>query len=144
LGITLLEANAEQSRDVREAVESLIGRGVQAMWLGGDVAARSAIDAYADVVNRAGIALFTNYSGYVKKGTLFDLGANYYEVGSKQGQLAADILDGKVDPATVPVVDFMPSRLMLNEKIRRGLKAPWQFTAEALKQSVLTIGAGKQ
>lgn len=145
LGITLLEASIEQSKDVREAVESLIGRGAQAFWLGGDVAVSSAIDAYCDTVRKAGIPLFSNTSGHVRKGTLFDLGANYWEVGAREADIAADILDGKRDPAKMPVSDFMPSRIMLNEKIRQGLKENWNFTAEARKQAALVIDAeGKE
>jgi putative tryptophan/tyrosine transport system substrate-binding protein len=139
LGITLLESSVEQSRDVREAAESLLGRGIQAFWLGGDVTVSSAVDAYANLANKAGIPLFTNTSGYVRKGACFDLGANYFEVGSQEARIAADILDGKVDPAKYAVSDFMPARIMLNEAVRRQLKEPWRFTEEAVKQAAMII-----
>ncbi len=139
LGITLMESSVEQSRDVREAAESLIGRGIQAFWLGGDVTVSSAVEAYANVANRARIPLFTNTSGYVRKGACFDLGANYFEVGAQEARIAADILEGRTDPAKFPIRDFMPARIMLNEAVRRQLKEPWQFTEEAGRQAAMII-----
>jgi ABC-type uncharacterized transport system substrate-binding protein len=42
LGIQLLEANVENTSGVLEATRSLIARGVQALWVGGDVTVMSA------------------------------------------------------------------------------------------------------
>jgi len=60
----------------------------------------------------------------IKSGGLFDLGANYTEVGRAVGELAADVLDGK-NPATVPVENFVPETFLYNETVLAGLRDRW-------------------
>lgn len=43
LGLTLLEAPVEQAKDVREAAESLVARGAEAFWTGGDATVNATI-----------------------------------------------------------------------------------------------------
>ena len=72
---------SDQSKDVREAADSLVARGVQAFWTGADVTVINATAALCEVALKARIPVFSNTSGHVREGTLFDLGANYCEVG---------------------------------------------------------------
>lgn len=129
LGITLLEAPVEGAKDVREAVGSVVARGAQAIWTGGDATVVPAIDALVAVAAKAGIPVFSNMGGQVKSGTLFDLGADYREVGAEAGRIAASILDG-ADPAAIPVRNFMPEQILLNEAALAGLRPPWSFDAD--------------
>src|SRR5262245_18781756 len=55
LGITLLEANAENSISVAEAANSLVARGVEALWLSGDVTVLLAVDSVIAAAKRAKI-----------------------------------------------------------------------------------------
>ena len=54
LGITLLEANVDSSVAVTEAVQSLISRGVQAIWIGGDNTMLSTIGSVIATARRRG------------------------------------------------------------------------------------------
>jgi ABC-type uncharacterized transport system substrate-binding protein len=139
LGLQLLEANVEQSKDVREAADSLLARGVQAFWTGADVTVLNATAMLCDAASKAGIPVFSNTSGQVREGTLFDLGANYLEVGHCVGSLAAAILGG-LDPATVVITNFMPERVMLNKQVRKHLRDPWRFSAELTARAQLILG----
>ncbi|MGH7785931.1 MAG: ABC transporter substrate-binding protein, partial [Candidatus Binatia bacterium] len=112
LGIELLEAPVEQTKDVREAAESLVQRGAEAFWTGGDVTVNNAVDALTAVAARAGVPVFSNITGHVQRGTLLDLGASYHEVGAEAGRMAGDILAGG-DAALMPVRDFMPTRILI-------------------------------
>ena len=138
LGMQLIEATVEQSRDVREAAASVIARGAQAFWTGADVTVLNATAALCDVASRAGIPVFSNTSGQVREGTLFDLGANYREVGHVVGALAASILDGR-NPASVVITNFMPERLMLNKQALKNLRDPWHFTDDAIARAELIL-----
>ena len=139
LGLVLLEAPVEQAKDIREATQSLVTRGVQAIWTGGDATVNSAVDTLIEVARNARIPVFSNISGHVKKGALFDFGADFYEVGAQVGEIVADILGG-VDSATIPVKDYIPKRILLNEKVRKSLTVPWQFTKEMYAQAYSVIG----
>jgi len=139
LGLQLLEANADQSKDVREAADSLVARGVQAFWSGADVTVMNATAALCEVALKARIPVLSNTSGHVREGSLFDLGANYYEVGRCTGAIAASILDG-ADPATLAITNFMPERVMLNKKVLKQMRDPWRFTDDLVARAELILG----
>src|SRR5436190_1286178 len=73
IGITLLEANAENTTGVAEAANSLTARGVEALWVSGDVTVLVATDAVIAAARRAKIPVFTVIPPSAKKGALFDL-----------------------------------------------------------------------
>jgi len=132
LGITLLEANVDNTSGVLQAARSLIARGVQALWVGGDVTVMSALDSLIPVARQARIPVFTSVPGDGRRGTLFDLGANYREVGRLAGVLAGQILNGR-DPATVAVENVMPEKLVIDSDALAGLKDPWRFPEDVLR-----------
>jgi ABC-type uncharacterized transport system substrate-binding protein len=127
LGITLLEAQVENTAGVQEATHSLVSRGAQAVWVGGDVTVSSAIDNVITTCHQARIPVFSQLPGDPKRGTIFDMGFDYYQAGAVCGEMAAQILNG-TDPATLPiqdVVEIVPRRLFINQKALEGLKDPW-------------------
>ena len=138
LGIELIEAPIEHTKDVREAAESLVGRGVEAFWTGGDATVNNAVDVLIGVATRAGIPVFSNITGHVERGSLLDLGASYREVGAEAGRIAGDVLAG-TDPATVPVRDFMPKRILVNRRALAGLRDGWQLDAAVLADAAEII-----
>ena len=134
LGITLLEATIEKPHEVGEAAESLVARGVQAFWTGGDTGVNTAIDSLCGTALKARIPVFSNIAGHGQHGTLFDLGADYWEVGRRAGNIAADILEG-ADPARIAVTNFMPEKIVFNRKVLRQMKDPWRFPDTALARA---------
>ncbi len=67
--------------------------------------------------------------GSAEHGAVFDLGANYYEVGRLAGALAARVLQG-TDPATVAIENVMPETLVINRQALPGLKDRWTVPAD--------------
>jgi ABC-type uncharacterized transport system substrate-binding protein len=126
LGIELLEGAVENTAVVGTVSSSLVARGTQAIWVPGDVTVLAAIDTVVAVARKSRIPVFTVIPGNAPRGTLFDLGANYHEVGRLAGVLAADVLHGK-DPATVAVENVLPKRLLINEEALRDLRDPWRI-----------------
>jgi ABC-type uncharacterized transport system substrate-binding protein len=140
LGVTLLEATVDSSSGVLDATKSLVSRGVDAIWVGGDVTVLAAIDAVIDAARAGRIPVFTSIPGNTARGALFDLGANYLEVGRLTGELAARILSG-TDPATVPVENVMPERLLVNREAFKDLKARWTLP-DAVARRATFVGEG--
>lgn len=134
LGLTLLEAPIDSSQGVREATESLVQRGAEAIWTGGDATVVPAIDSLVGVAVKAGIPVFSNMAGQVAHGTTLDLGADYREVGREAARIAADLLEG-ADAATIPVRNFMPERLVLSEKAAAALRPPFAFSEETKQRA---------
>src|SRR5437867_5394763 len=140
LGINLLEANAESSIGVAEAANSLAARGVETIWVTGDVTVLVAVDAVIAAAKRGKIPVFTVIPLTAKKGALFDLGANYYEIGRATGNLAADVLEGR-RPADIPVENLVPETLAVNLLALESLKDQWQLPDAVLQRASLVIDA---
>ena len=138
MGIELIEANVENSAAVTEASQSLIARGAEALWIGADLTVLVAMDTVIRSGQRARIPVFTSLPDGAKRGALFDLGANYFEVGREQGKLIADVLKG-TDPATVPVRDVMVEKLYVNRVALKNLKDPWQIPQELVARAALVV-----
>jgi hypothetical protein len=62
------------------------------MWISGDVAVSTATEQVIAACRRARIPVFTVMPPSVKSGALFDLGANFFEIGRHIGDIAADVL----------------------------------------------------
>src|SRR5215475_11887184 len=125
-GIELLEANVENSNSVLEAEESLVARGAEALWIGGDVTVSVAAESVVAVGRRAHIPVFSITPGKPDRGTLFDYGADFYQIGRQTGALAAEILRG-ADATKIPVRNSVPITFMLNTTAVQGLAPGWRI-----------------
>jgi ABC-type uncharacterized transport system substrate-binding protein len=134
LGITLVEANAENATSAGEAAASVLSRGIDALWVSPDVTVVTAIDLLLAAAKHARVPVFTSLPGYAEKGALFDLGADYLSIGRVQGTLAADVLEGR-DPATVPVENMVPVQLHVNRLAVDGLAARWTIPDAVVKRA---------
>jgi len=137
-GIELLEANVENSNSVLEAEDSLVTRGAEVLWIGGDVTVSVAADSVIAVGRRAHIPVFSITPGKPDRGTLFDYGANFYEVGKQTGELAAKILRG-ADPTQIPVSNLVPIWFVLNTTALKGLKQPWRAPEDLLRRANVVV-----
>jgi ABC-type uncharacterized transport system substrate-binding protein len=141
LGIVLVEAQVENTAGVREAILSLISRGVQAVWVGGDITVSSATDTVITTCRQARIPVFSQLPGDPRRGTIFDLGFDFYQAGRVCGELAAEVLGG-TDPATVPIRDareLVPRQLLLNRQALRGLKDPWRIPDDLAREATTVV-----
>jgi ABC-type uncharacterized transport system substrate-binding protein len=129
LRIELLEANVDNSAGVREAVASIIGRGAEAIWIGGDVTVLASIESVIGPARSAGIPVFSNIPACSVRGALFDLGADYYQVGGKVGELAGQVLSGE-PPGVLPIRFEVPAELWINRLALEQLKGGWSFPAD--------------
>jgi putative ABC transport system substrate-binding protein len=142
MNIELLEANVENSNGVLEAEDSLVARGAQALWIGGDVTVSIAVDAVISVGQKAGIPVFSITPGKPDRGTLFDDGADFYQIGKQTGELAVRILRG-ADPGQIPITNLVPTLLVVNTQALKGLKDTWRVPDDLLRRAdVVVDGAG--
>jgi ABC-type uncharacterized transport system substrate-binding protein len=140
LGITLLEAQVDNSAGVAEAAASLTGHGIQALWIGGDNTVELAIDSLVKAGRQAGIPVLTNAPSHLKAGAFLSLGADYLEVGRQTGILAARVLKG-LDTAAVAVNNVVPQQLALNLAALKGVREKWQVDGDTLARAAILIDA---
>lgn len=134
LKLELLEATVENTAAVNESIASLIARDVDVLWVGGDVTVLGAFDLVAKAARNAHIPVCTCMPGNAAKGALFDLGANYYEVGLSIGRLAGRVLSGD-EIAKLPVTMAIPPKLFLNKLPLEGLRASWAIPPEVIARA---------
>jgi ABC-type uncharacterized transport system substrate-binding protein len=141
LGIELVEAQVENTSGIVEAIHSVLGRGAQALWVGGDVTVSSAVDSVIAAARPAKVPVFSILPGNPERGTIFDLGFDFYDAGRQVGFLAADVLGG-ADPAAIPirdVGDVVRRRFFINLKAFRGLKDPWRVPDDLLRKADVVV-----
>lgn len=137
-GIELIETTVDGTAGVGEAAAALCARGVDAIFVPGDVTVLVAIDAVLAAANKAGIPVFTVIPPNAKKGALFDLGADYYQVGRHTGLLAGEVLAGR-DPASVEIVNFIPETLLINEKALAAFQDKGWSLPDAIRRRATAI-----
>lgn len=138
MGITLVEAAIEKAADIGEAAHALTAKGVQAIWTGADTTVLVGIDQVIAAAKQARIPVLSVVPPQAAKGALFDLGADYGEVGRLAGLLAGRILKG-TDPATIPIENVLPEQLILNTNALKELAEPWHFPPGLINQAQTII-----
>ncbi|MFM7108751.1 MAG: ABC transporter substrate-binding protein [Planctomycetaceae bacterium] len=141
LAIELLESPVENSSGVVEAVKSTLSRGAEAIFMPGDTTVMNAVDAVIAAGAKAGVPVFSVNPGVADRGTLFDVGYDFHQVGLAAGRLTADLLDG-VDPATVPIretAQVIPPRLFVNLVATGVDRARWRIPEDLLAQAAFVI-----
>ncbi len=146
LGIELLEVPVENSSGVMEAIQSTISRGAEAIFVPGDTTVVSAIDSVIATAGKADVPVFSVNPGVPDRGTLFDVGFNYTEIGLVAGRLAADLLSG-TDPKTVPIREttrVIPPYLVINVTTKAAAPDRWQVPEDLKQQARCLIdGTGR-
>jgi putative ABC transport system substrate-binding protein len=137
-GIELLEANVENSNSVLEAEDSLVARGAEALWIGGDVTVSVAADSVVLVGRRAHIPVFSITPGKPDRGTLFDYGTDFYHIGKETGELASRLLRG-ADPTLIPVTNEVPIHFVVNTTAMKDLKQQWRITDDILRRANVVV-----
>lgn len=142
LGLTLVEGNAESATAAGEVTRAVLARGVDVLWLGPDITVTTAVNVVVEAARREGVPVVSSIPALAEKGAILALGANYEDLGFVVGMLAADVLDGR-DPATIPVVSWMPVELHVNLEATRGLRDPWAIPDAVVRRArVVTDAAG--
>ncbi|HEU5352344.1 MAG TPA: ABC transporter substrate-binding protein [Terracidiphilus sp.] len=138
MGITLVEASAENSTAIGDAVAAVLARGVQAIWISPDLVATHGIDLIVSKARIARVPVFTSIPSSGVSGALFELGANYEAIGRVAGNLAADVLDGR-DPAGIPVENVVPVTLKINELALKGLREKWTVPPDVVARANVVV-----
>jgi putative ABC transport system substrate-binding protein len=73
-----------------------------------------------------------------EKGALFDIGADFHDVGIETAKLAVDVLRG-ADLTKIPITNSIPNRLLINRGALKGLKAPWRIPPDVLASAAKVI-----
>ncbi len=100
-GIAYEETSIANLSELQTAAETLISRGVDALYTGNDNTIASAMATYTDVAYAAGIPIYCGADSMVADGGFATIGVNYVQLGEQVADLALSILDGAA-PSELP------------------------------------------
>jgi putative ABC transport system substrate-binding protein len=117
----------ENANGIPEACRAVIARGAQAIWIGSDITVSGAASVVLEAARQARIPVFSILPGKPDRGTLFDVGVDYFVVGKQTGYQAADVLRGAdLTPMAIrDVLEIVPKQLTVNLQVLKGLKDSW-------------------
>ena len=100
-GIAYEEVSIANLSELQTAAETLISRGVDALYTGNDNSIASAMATYTDVAYAAGIPVYCGADSMVADGGFATIGVNYVQLGEQVADMVLKILDGAA-PADLP------------------------------------------
>jgi putative ABC transport system substrate-binding protein len=102
-GLQLVTQAINSSAELRQAAEAIVNR-VDGIYLTTDNTVFSALPALIQVFGNAKKPIFSgDVTGALGGGCVIASGFNYYKAGYATGTIVADIIEGKGQPATIPV-----------------------------------------
>lgn len=124
-GLSVVEATVSNVNDIQQAAESIVGQ-VDFIYIPTDNVMASAMPNLLKVTDAAKIPVIVGFDAGVKEGALASISVDFYKNGLQVGDMAADILDGKSKPETMPVQDPKDLTVMINKKNAKllGLSIP--------------------
>lgn len=102
MGLDIKEAPVTSTGEVAQAAESLVGE-VDAIYIPTDNTVVSAISSVVQVAEEHKIPIIAGEENTVDKGAVATVGIDYYKLGYQTGKMAAQILRGEAEPATMPI-----------------------------------------
>ena len=100
-GIAYEEASIANLSELQTAAETLISKGVDALYTGNDNSIASAMATYTDVAYAAGVPVYCGADSMVADGGFATIGVNYVQLGEQVAELVLKILDGTA-PSELP------------------------------------------
>jgi putative ABC transport system substrate-binding protein len=124
LGIELVESSVETVSQVYEAALAVCSKGVEALWIGGDNIVESAIDMYIGAARKNQIPVLSDNPKHAFKGSMANLGANYFQVGQTAGDMVVSLIQGK-KTSEIEIKNVVPEKLFINDAVRKQVKGNW-------------------
>ncbi len=137
LGIETFIQTLNSVNDIRNAVNTLIGEGIEAIYLPTDNVVATAVATVVDITNNHGIITVCGEEGMLGDGGLISKSINYHALGLMTGEMGAKILKGEAKPNEIPVGGLSNADLALivnkAAAVKAGITIPEELLASADK-----------
>ncbi|WCN38264.1 ABC transporter substrate-binding protein [Aneurinibacillus uraniidurans] len=115
MGMKTIEANASNTSEVKQAVDSLVGK-VDVIYVPKDNTAVAAIKTIVQVSEKNKIPLFVGETDSVRAGGFAGFGIDYKDHGYQLGLMAIKVLKGEAKPGDMPVEYPKELKLVVNKE----------------------------
>ncbi|UOQ84207.1 ABC transporter substrate-binding protein [Gracilibacillus salinarum] len=128
--LTTAEATVSNSSEVQQATTSLVGN-ADVFYIITDNTVVSALETVVNVAEEQSIPLLVGEPDSVKRGGFATYGIDYYTIGYRTGEMAAEILTGEKTTADIPV-EIPPSmQLFINKEAAEAQGVEWNSDWDA-------------
>lgn len=126
------ERTVNNVNDIQQVAESLVGK-VDYVYVPTDNTLASSIPTLMKITDANKIPVIVGADIMAKDGALAALSVDYYKLGKQTGELAADILDGKVKPETAAIQHQKEYTIVINKKDAEilGIQIPEDIAKQA-------------
>lgn len=133
-GLSVEERTVNNVNDIQQVAESLVGK-VDYIYVPTDNTLASSIPTLVKITDANKIPVIVGADIMAKDGALAALSVDYYRLGKQTGELAADILDGKVKPETSPIQHQKDYTIVINKQDAEilGIQIPEEIAKKANK-----------
>jgi putative tryptophan/tyrosine transport system substrate-binding protein len=129
-GIAYAEASLATVTDLQAAVNSLLAKGVDALYTGNDNTIASAMPAYTDAAYSKLVPIYCGADSMVADGGLATIGIDYVQLGKQVAAMVVEVADGKA-PSAIPYETLSDYAKFVNLQAADRLKL--RLSAETLK-----------
>ena len=131
-GLSVEERTVNNVNDIQQVAESLVGK-VDYIYVPTDNTLASSIPTLMKITDANKIPVLVGADIMAKDGALAALSVDYYRLGKQTGELAADILDGKVKPETSPIQHQKDYTIVINKQDAEilGIQIPEEIAKKA-------------
>lgn len=133
-GVTIKEASAATSSEVKQATESLVDD-VDAFYIITDNTVVSALESVLDVADAKKKPVMVGELDSVERGGLGAYGFSYYDIGKEAGEMAVEILEDGKKPADIPAAYPANLKFEINQETadQLGIEIEDDWDAEVVK-----------
>jgi ABC-type uncharacterized transport system substrate-binding protein len=119
-GWTLEEMTVASTNEVQQAMQALVARGVDAVYIPGDNTAYQAFGAIVKTAVDGRLPLVVDAPEFMQPGVLAVVGIGYYHTGRAAAEPLARVLRGE-SPAAIPIRNVTVKQVLLNHDTARRL-----------------------
>lgn len=114
-GLTVKTFAVPSSNEIAQTVQ-VMTREVDVIYIPTDNTIANAMQTVVNEADKTKTPIIPSVDTMVEQGGLATVGINQFELGVQTGKMAADILSGKIQPATTPIYTFKEGDIIINQK----------------------------
>ena len=132
-GLEVIEGTVSSVNDIQQVAQNVIDKGAQAMYVPTDNVMASSVPTLLQITDPAKIPVICGEASVVEAGCLATIGIDYYKLGLQTGEMAARILNGEAEPASMAIESLKDMTITLNETGAKniGITFPAELTEKA-------------
>ncbi|GGC80420.1 tryptophan ABC transporter substrate-binding protein [Enterococcus wangshanyuanii] len=131
-GMTVKTYAVPSSNEIAQTVQVMASE-VDLIYIPTDNTIANAMQTVVNEADKAKVPIFPSVDTMVEQGGVATVGINQFDLGVQTGKMAAAILSGKSQPATMPIYTFDSGDIIINQKQadKLGIKIPENIREKA-------------